>query len=441
MNWIVPISTLLAAVAMMWSVLLAWRVRDWRMVFPTLVLVLITANRLLDLSRPAYHGVPRASDLLGLAISALAVIAVPLLGRMIENRRRFVAAIAQSEARLRQVIDLVPHMIFAKDWDSNFLLANKALAEGYGKKPEDLIGFRQAEFQLSGEELEHFLADDRAVMTSGKPKYIPEEPFTDHEGNIRVVQTTKIPFTASGSTAPAILGVAVDITERKRATESLQRALRELDHRVKNTLALVQSMAEHTATTSESVESFVADFRARIRAMGRVHDALREKQWSGVDLRELITRVVAPYRRHGEDVQTFGETCPIAAGRVQSLGMALHELAANAAKYGALSKGGGRVDVRWCVEKDGVHGATLRIVWQESGGPPVAVPSKRGTGLQIIEEGLRYEIGGNADVRFEPAGVRAEITIPYSPESTENAAEKCEVEDRGAESPRVTGVA
>ncbi len=416
MNWIVLLSTLLSAVAMLWSVLLIWRVRDWRMAFPTFVLALMMLNRLVrlmaDPSRPAGEGGAPVQDLLALAMSGLALIAVPMLWRMIASRRRFVAALEQSEARLRQVIDLVPHMIFAKDWDSRFLLANKTLADAFGRRVEDIIGVRQGDFQLSEEELEHFLVDDRAVMTSGAPKFIPEEPFTDQDGNVRILETIKIPYTASGSAVPAMLGVAVDITERKRASERLQLTLRELDHRVKNTLALVQSIVEHTAGTSESIESFVTDFRARIHAMGRMHDALREKHWGGIELRELIALVVAPYREDGDGVRMDGEATLIAAEKAQSLGMALHELAANAAKYGALSSDEGRVEVCWCVEKVGADGQRLRIVWQESDGPPVSTPSKRGSGLQIIEEGLRYELGGDADVYFEPAGVRAEISLP-----------------------------
>jgi len=410
MNWIVLASVVFAAVATMWSVVLIWRVRDWRMAFPTLVLALLTARRIIDLQ--ATQVASPVDDFLGLAISVFSLVAVPIVGRMIASRRRFVATIEENEARLRQVIDLVPHMIFAKDWDSNFLLANRALADAYGKTPEDLIGSRQGEFQLSAEELESFLADDRAVMTSGRPKYIPEEPFTDQQGNVRIVETVKIPFTASGSDIPAMLGVAVDITERKHATESLQLVLRELDHRVKNTLALVQSVAERAATTSASVDSFVADFSARIGAMARMHDALREKQWYSVDLGELIALVVAPYRGGGEAVRMEGSPWPVAAADVQPLGMALHELAANAAKYGALSCASGHIDVRWHVENGGAESEALRIVWRESGGPPVDPPSSRGLGLQIIEEGLRYETGGSADVRFDTVGVRAEITIP-----------------------------
>jgi len=411
-NWIVLVSALLSAVAMAWSLVLVWRVHDWRMAFPSVVLGLMTVNRVLDLQRPSGPGALLVHDLIELTISAFAVVAVPLLGRMIASRRRSVAAVERSEARVRQVIDLVPHMIFAKDWDSNFLLANKALADAYGKTADELIGVRQGEFQLSEEELEHFLADDRAVMASGTPKYIPEEPFTSQDGSVRILETIKIPFTASGSTVPAMLGVAVDITDRKRAAERLQLTLRELDHRVKNTLALVQSVVDHTAATSVSIDSFVSDFRARIHAMGRMHDALRQKHWNGVDLRELVMLVVAPYRRDGEDVRVDGEPHMVVAENVQSLGMALHELVANAAKYGALSNDEGRVEVRWRVEKGDAGAETLRLVWRESDGPPVSTPSRRGSGLQIIEDGLRYELGGDADVYFEPAGVRAEITIP-----------------------------
>jgi two-component sensor histidine kinase len=207
-----------------------------------------------------------------------------------------------------------------------------------------------------------------------------------------------------------LVGVAVYIRERKRAEERLQLTLRELDHRVKNVLALVQAVAEHSAATSDSVESFVQDFRARIKAMARMHDALRSKHWQGVDLRDLVELAIAPYRREPDRITGNGPEVVVAADQVQTLGMALHELAANAAKYGAAADRGGCVAIGWTTERTD-EGTLLRIVWQEQGGPAVSPPAKRGLGLSLIEDGIRYELAGDSSVRFDPDGVRAEVSI------------------------------
>lgn len=417
MEWIVLVSVLMLAVATVWSLALARWVRDPRMLIPSLVLALLTVRECLRFAEhlamgPGGNGGPTAHDFLGLAIGVAAMAAVPNLGRMIAARRRAFGDLELSEARMRQVLDLVPHMIFAKDWNANFLLANKALAEAYGTTVENIVGVSESTFQGPKEELDHFVADDRAVMSSGTLKFIPEETFTDITGKAHILETTKIPFTASATGERAVLGIAVDITARKQAEHRLQLTLAELDHRVKNTLALVQAVAEQAATKTDSVENFLADFRARTMALARIHDALRCERWSGVALRDLVDLCVAPYRHDsGRMIQCAGPDTHIGAEKVQPFGMALHELATNAAKYGALSDPGGHVAVTWTMESD-AEGARVRLLWRESGGPPVHPPTKRGLGLSLIESGVPHEIGGEAHVEFAPDGVRATIVIP-----------------------------
>ncbi len=141
--------------------------------------------------------------------------------------RRADRALRESEARLRQVIDLVPHFIFAKDGEGRFLLANRAVAEAYGTTVDGLMGRTDADFAPSEEEVRHFREVDLEVIHSGHPRVVLEEPITDTRGRVRHLQTTKIPFTFSGTGRPAVLGVSIDISERKTAEEALRRAAKE----------------------------------------------------------------------------------------------------------------------------------------------------------------------------------------------------------------------
>jgi two-component sensor histidine kinase len=201
-----------------------------------------------------------------------------------------------------------------------------------------------------------------------------------------------------------------EINEHRRTEEALRFALRELDHRVKNTLATVQSVAQHTLDSSASLEEYGKSFHGRIQAMARIHGALAARKWEGLALHELIELVVGPLRRHPESVRVESDGGFVPTDLVRVLGMALHELATNAAKYGALSTGDGRIAVSSRFESEG--GPRLRILWKESKGPVVGEPLRRGLGTKLIEEALAYESGGKVDLRFDPAGLCCEFDIP-----------------------------
>ncbi len=145
-----------------------------------------------------------------------------------EEQKRAEEALLENEERLRQIIDLVPHMIFVKDWDGKFLLVNKAVAETLNSSLSTIPGKYHSDFHPYDRELQKILQDDREVMAKGETKFISEEPYTDARGNLRFLQTTKVPFHLSGYKTPAVLGVAIDITERKRSEEALQAAQEQL---------------------------------------------------------------------------------------------------------------------------------------------------------------------------------------------------------------------
>jgi|GEM_PF-1117513 len=205
-------------------------------------------------------------------------------------------------------------------------------------------------------------------------------------------------------------GACVDVTEHKETEEQLNLLVAELDHRVKNTLAMIQSMAGHTRDHDGTVDGFLRAFRGRLQAMAHAHGLLSRSRWAGASLAELAGRVLEPYA--GATVAVAGPDVTVKPRAAQALSMALHELATNAVKYGALSAAAGRVDVHW--QREGGGGdAPLVLTWRETGGPqPVRMPERRGFGSQLIERSLRYELRGEAELSFGPDGLVCRIVVP-----------------------------
>jgi PAS domain S-box-containing protein len=435
-------------------------------------------------------------------------------------------------------------MIFAKDREGRFLLANRTVAEAYGMTVEELLGREHQDIHRTGEEVARMLADDREVIDRGEGRFIPAETFTDREGRTRTLQTTKIPFTLSGSNIPAMLGVAIDITERISAEEALEeerrraqeyvniagvmivvlerdgavslinrkgceilgrreheilgrnwfdhfvpeemaprvravfdqlmagevelseyvenpivnsrgeeriiawhnaalrdrsgriiktlssgediterkaaeerqiRMMRELDHRVKNNLAAVLSIAEQTVSGADSLDAFAEAFTGRVRSMAVAHEMLANSKWEGADLHDMLKRVLTPYRPDDEGrLSCTGPAIRLPASVTQSLCMVMHELITNAVKYGAFSGPQGRVIIGWDRERPGQEREQLRLTWIERGGPPTPRPTRRGFGTTLIEQMIAYQLHGHARLTFEKAGVTCTMILPLN---------------------------
>lgn len=205
-----------------------------------------------------------------------------------------------------------------------------------------------------------------------------------------------------------------EIDELKRAEEQRDLLIAELSHRVKNTLATVQSIANQAARGKQSLASFLQSFNGRLQAMAHSHTLLAESRWGGVGLEEVLRAELVPYGgQRLPNVILEGENVLLRPKAALALGMILHELATNAAKHGSLSSQQGQVTVAWD-RTESENGARLRLRWIETGGPKVKPPTRQGFGRTLIEMGLEHELNGEAWMDFASEGLRCILTIPLN---------------------------
>ena len=217
-----------------------------------------------------------------------------------------------------------------------------------------------------------------------------------------------------------VLGINADITTQKKSDEQNAFMMRELDHRVKNLLAIILSIAEITSRSSEDVETFKADFRARLDAMARTHSLLANSRWLGTDLRSLLTDEVV--KQAGEEqVSLSGPVVAVSPSAAQSLSMYLHELNTNAHKYGALSVPKGHVNIEWS-RTEGEDGE-LKLLWTETDGPKVRKPKTTGFGTRVLGQIVQGQLGAESTTEWKAKGLKVTTKVPLAnvlpPSSTE----------------------
>jgi PAS domain S-box-containing protein len=297
--------------------------------------------------------------------------------------------------------------------DGSFLRVNEAICDitGYSRDelmrnrlfahthPDDADPDRDAWVRQAAGDIDFYSVEKRFVRKDSRVIWISvrSQSVRDPDGNflyaVRVVQ---------------------DVTDRKLAEQRQKLLVDELNHRVKNTLATVQSLASQSARGVESTAVFRDRFEGRLIALSKAHDQLTVRHWEHANLRDILSGSLAPYMPGGhERTMMRGEDVTLRPRAALTLAMAFHELTTNAAKYGALSGESGNIELRWEEQKArAARPAHLKIEWIESGGPAVVKPQRRGFGSTLIEGSIASELGGNATLDYEPEGLRCTIEIP-----------------------------
>jgi len=239
-----------------------------------------------------------------------------------------------------------------------------------------------------------FELDYRVLLPDGRVRWLSDRGrvFKDNDG--RPLYMT---------------GAVIDITERKAAEVRQSLLAAEVDHRAKNMLALVQVMLRQTRAAT--VKEYAAAALGRVAALGRAHTLLSESRWEGADLEKLMTEEIAPFRRTDSTrIRLSGPAVALSPRAAQVFAMAVHELATNAAKHGALSVAQGRASVDWSWRDDG----RLALRWMEMGGPPVHAPLRRGLGMNVIERSIGQQLDGEVCFDWSPTGLVCELVVPAS---------------------------
>lgn len=306
--------------------------------------------------------------------------------------------------RLRQkarLIELSHEAIFSWDLEGAIVSWNRGCQELYGYTQSEALGRISHELLRS----QHPVSLEEILSTLKEEKEWSGEILHLAKDGTKVWVDSRHELITVGGRR-LVLETNRDITERRKADEVRNLLVAELNHRVKNTLAIVQSIAGQTARSSASLDQFVASFRGRLHSLANAHNVLTDAHWHGADLRNLVNSQLAVTLGSTENVCVQGDDVFLSPQSALQFTLILHELAGNAVKYGSLSCPSGRVEISW--KRMGTKGDKLVFVWRESGGPEVSSPQRRGFGTLLIERsgGLPHM---STRLKFDPTGVECHI--------------------------------
>jgi PAS domain S-box-containing protein len=325
----------------------------------------------------------------------------------ITDRKRAEEQLRESETRLRLAIDAAHMGIWEADLSTDTLKGSPQLNRLLGL-PED------APLDAEAIRSRYYPGERERVAAAGREALRHPDRFGEVEfryampnGALRwLLLRAQAQVDASG-TPTGFIGVMIDITDRKRAEEHQQLLINELNHRVKNTLAIVQGIAQQTFKGPDLPTEARQAFEGRLSALSAAHNLLTRQNWESASIRQIVGDAVAAVGPRADRVRIAGPDILLSPKTAVSLAMAVHELATNAVKYGSLSVPDGEVEVRWRTGEGRLH-----LVWRERGGPAVVPPTKRGFGTRMIERGLAGELGGEVGIEFRREGLTCTVDAP-----------------------------
>lgn len=326
--------------------------------------------------------------------------------RDITERRAAEVALIESRRRMEAIVESAMDALITIDEDQNIIVFNPAAERMFGVSAADAIGTSIERFipdRFRPGHRQHILNFKEAGITNRRMGALGAVSALRADGE-------EFPVEASIShvrIGPTKLGTVIlrDITERRATEEARNLLAREVDHRAKNALAVVEAVV--SLTRADSKEAFVEAVRGRISALGRAHSLLAQNSWQGGDLAKIVADETASHGREGQ-MAVAGPSLTLHPRAVQPLGLLLHELATNAVKYGALSTVDGRVDVSWKLLDDG----GLQLCWLERGGPLVRSPQSAGFGTTLMNQVVTRQLGGALEIYWPPGGLQLIATLP-----------------------------
>ncbi|HEY8615383.1 PAS domain S-box protein [Phenylobacterium sp.] len=331
-----------------------------------------------------------------------------------EALRQSTEALQDREAQLTAALDAGALAIFDFDHVAGRMAPSPRLNALYGYPPDHDLTLADIRARYHPEDAEGILARARAHDADPSIRHF-EWTFRLQlpDGAIRWIEGRGEYLRDDAGAIRRSRGVVMDITQRKRWEEHQRLLINELNHRVKNTLAVVQSLAHQTFRSGQPPEASRAAFEARLSALSAAHNLLTEQSWEAAAMDEIVaTTVTAALGGDAGRVRLSGPTVRLSPQTAVSVALAMHELCTNALKYGALSNDSGRVAIDWTVDSGARR---LALTWTESGGPPVRPPGRRGFGSRMIERGLAGELGGDVALDFRPEGLVCRIDAPLPP--------------------------
>ena len=329
----------------------------------------------------------------------------------VTDRTEAERALRRSQRRLDQAVEA--HAIGIFDWHipSGRLVWSREEEQIFGVEPGTFSGdIAEWRKHLLAEDLTRMEAEMGAAMAAGQDHMTFEFRIRRADGAVRWVEGAARFLYSPDGTPRRMVGTNMDITHRKVAEQHQRLLINELNHRVKNTLAIVQAIAWQSFRAGGVPEAARDSFEGRLAALSAAHDVLTRQNWETATISQIVAEAVAPHHASDGRFTAEGPTVELEPKSAVALGLAMHELATNAVKYGSLSTPEGRVEVRWTADA-----GLLRLTWRERGGPPVSPPRQRGFGARMLEQGLADELSGSVTLIFNPEGLECVVEASLDP--------------------------